>query len=120
MHAACLECARSAPACIPGAGPASPRQPAVLCWQAVAIGHRQTSEPVQSAFALACSLEERERRRNRLLPCLPVPFTCAHACCIQALLDTLLVLIIVAGSGTLLFGCNVALAEFSDAWYHRG
>lgn len=38
----------------------------------------------------------------------------------QAVLDTLLVLFIVAGSGALLFGCNVALAELSEWWYHRG
>lgn len=36
----------------------------------------------------------------------------------QAALDTVLVLFIVACSGALLFGMNVALAELSEWWYH--
>lgn len=38
----------------------------------------------------------------------------------QAFFDTLLVLGIVAASGSLLFGLNVLLAEASEWWYHRG
>jgi hypothetical protein len=37
---------------------------------------------------------------------------------VQAALDTVLVLFIVAGSGALLFGMNVLLAELSEWWYH--
>ncbi|KAG2433272.1 hypothetical protein HXX76_008340 [Chlamydomonas incerta] len=36
----------------------------------------------------------------------------------KAALDTVLVLFIVAGSGALLFGMNVLLAELSEWWYH--
>lgn len=36
----------------------------------------------------------------------------------KAALDTVLVLFIVACSGALLFGMNVALAELSEWWYH--
>jgi hypothetical protein len=37
----------------------------------------------------------------------------------QAFLDTVLVLGIVAASGSLLFGLNVLLAEGSNWWYSR-
>ena len=37
----------------------------------------------------------------------------------KALSDTFLVLAIVAITGGLLFGINVALAELSGLWYHR-
>lgn len=37
----------------------------------------------------------------------------------QAFLDTLLVLAIVIGSGSLLFGVNVVLANASEWWYHQ-
>lgn len=40
--------------------------------------------------------------------------------CVQAMLDTVLVLGIVIASGSLLFGLNVLLAEGSEWWYHRG
>ncbi|EFJ51512.1 hypothetical protein VOLCADRAFT_120454 [Volvox carteri f. nagariensis] len=36
----------------------------------------------------------------------------------KALLDTVLVLFIVAGSGAMIFGMNVLLAELSEWWYH--
>ncbi|GIL62569.1 hypothetical protein Vafri_16762 [Volvox africanus] len=36
----------------------------------------------------------------------------------KALLDTVLVLFIVAGSGAMIFGMNVLLAEASEWWYH--
>ncbi|GLI62269.1 hypothetical protein VaNZ11_004876, partial [Volvox africanus] len=36
----------------------------------------------------------------------------------KALLDTVLVLFIVAGSGAMIFGVNVLLAEASEWWYH--
>lgn len=40
--------------------------------------------------------------------------------CLQAFLDTILVLAIVSASGSLLFGCNVVLSAASEWWYHRG
>jgi preprotein translocase SecE subunit len=38
----------------------------------------------------------------------------------KALLDTALVLGIVAGTSALVFGINVAFAELAGAWYGRG
>lgn len=38
----------------------------------------------------------------------------------KALSDTVLVLAIVAATGCLLYGVNVALAQLSELWYHRG
>ncbi len=45
-------------------------------------------------------------------------FSLARLTHAQAALDTVLVLFIVACSGALLFGMNVALAELSEWWYH--
>lgn len=49
-----------------------------------------------------------------LKPCLLL--ATVH-CVAQALLDTVLVLAIVAVTGTLLFGLNVVLADASSLWY---
>ncbi len=38
---------------------------------------------------------------------------------VQAFLDTLLVLAIVAVSGSSLLGMNIALANLSEWWYHQ-
>ncbi len=43
-----------------------------------------------------------------------------HLCLLQAFLDTILVLAIVMGSGTMLLGVNILLANGSEWWYHRG
>lgn len=49
-----------------------------------------------------------------LLNCSPTGLCCVF---LQALLDTVLVLGIVAVTGSLLFGLNVALADASQWWY---
>lgn len=49
-----------------------------------------------------------------LLNCLPSGL---YGVFMQALLDTVLVLGIVAVTGSLLFGLNVALADASQWWY---
>ena len=38
----------------------------------------------------------------------------------QAFLDTVLVLGIVMGTGAMLLGVNILLANGSELWYHRG
>jgi hypothetical protein len=37
----------------------------------------------------------------------------------QAFFDTVLVLAIVMGTGLMLLGVNVALANLSEVWYHK-
>jgi len=48
-----------------------------------------------------------------------VPMLLPIALCLQAFADTILVIAIVAATGSLLFGVNVLLTEGSEWWYHR-